>query len=226
MGNHLVREFIREEYRSVQNVFDSALNGTETANFEVPDDHGRALEILLNATTDAMGAVVGVVGIGQDITARIAQERDARSSTGERRSSAPAPTATSTSGTRRPRKAMRGADGQLRVPLMNKDGTRLINILLNATTRRDAMGGVVGVVGIGQDISEARSRTRRGAQGAAPKQVRQLTEHQRLVCQHAVNTLNDMLDVAKIENGMYTPGGRVVDLGDLCSRAPSSRARD
>merc|ERR1712091_601119 len=67
MGNHLVREFIREEYRaSVQNVFDSALNGTETANFEFPmiTKRGARVEILLNATTrrDAMGAVVGVDG--------------------------------------------------------------------------------------------------------------------------------------------------------------------
>ena len=326
MGNHLVREFIREEYRaSVQNVFDSALNGTETANFEFPmiTKRGARVEILLNATTrrDAMGAVVGVVGIGQDITARIAQEREyarlidtanapifgvdvnghvnvwnqcASNLTGFAGEEVMGNHLVSTFITVEYRtsvqdvleKAMRGVEtANFEFPLMNKDGTRLINILLNATTRRDAMGGVVGVVGIGQDISEARAkqdavlrqREAEAAQAAQatisahvyheirnvvgavlaladrvseavelaleegtvaggddvaaakskaaalkerlPKQVRQLTEHQRLVCQHAVNTLNDMLDVAKIENGMYTPKEDVVDLGDLCSRA-------
>ena len=33
-----------------------------------------------------------------------------------------------------------------------------------------------------------------------PTRVRELTDHQRLVCQHAVDTLNDMLDVSLIFN--------------------------
>ena len=39
---------------------------------------GARIEILLNATTrrDEHGKVIGVVGIGQDITARLAQERE------------------------------------------------------------------------------------------------------------------------------------------------------
>ena len=39
---------------------------------------GAHIEVLLNATTrrDAEGNVIGVVGIGQDITARLAQERE------------------------------------------------------------------------------------------------------------------------------------------------------
>ena len=41
---------------------------------------------------------------------------------------------------------------------MNKTTTKLISILLNATTRRDETGKVVGVVGIGQDISETRAK--------------------------------------------------------------------
>ncbi|KAH8084393.1 hypothetical protein JL720_7883 [Aureococcus anophagefferens] len=262
------------------------------------------VEILLNATTrrDAMGAVVGVVGIGQDITARIAQEREyarlidtanapifgvdvnghvnvwnqcASNLTGFAGEEVMGNHLVSTFITVEYRtsvqdvlEGVRGVEAaNFEFPLMNKDGTRLINILLNATTRRDAMGGVVGVVGIGQDISEARAKQDavlrqravwksnlqpdfnavelaleegtvarrrgvaadqeqgRGAQERLPKQVRQLTEHQRLVCQHAVNTLNDMLDVAKIENGMYTPKEGVVDLGDLCSRGQAQGPR-
>ena len=52
-----------------------------------------------------------------------------------------------------------------------------------------------------------------------PARVQELTDHQRLVCQHAVDTLNDMLDVAKMENGTYTPKHEVIDLSDLCRKA-------
>ena len=37
-------------------------------------------------------------------------------------------------------------------PLITKHGVR-IEVLLNATTRRDEQGNVIGVVGIGQDVS-------------------------------------------------------------------------
>ena len=64
----------------MQTVLDRALSGEETANFEFPlmTKAGARIEILLNATTrrDEHGKVIGVVGIGQDITARLAQERE------------------------------------------------------------------------------------------------------------------------------------------------------
>jgi PAS domain-containing protein len=55
-------------------VLDNALQGRETANFEFPlytKDRQR-VEVLLNATTrrDVSGAVVGMIGVGQDITER------------------------------------------------------------------------------------------------------------------------------------------------------------
>lgn len=40
----------------------------------------------------------------------------------------------------------------LQFPLMTKAGVRL-EVLLNATTRRDEQGTIIGVVGIGQDVS-------------------------------------------------------------------------
>ena len=77
----MVNEFITDDYKErVQAVFRNALNGVETANFEFPlvTKAGARLEVLLNATTrrDAQNRVTGVVGIGQDITARIAQEQE------------------------------------------------------------------------------------------------------------------------------------------------------
>ena len=78
MGHNLVQGFITEDFRSsVREVLNRALQGEETANFEFPllTKHGTRIEILLNATPrrDEHGFVIGVVGIGQDITARIAQ---------------------------------------------------------------------------------------------------------------------------------------------------------
>jgi hypothetical protein len=65
---------------AVQSVLDMALTGVETANFEFPliTKGGARIEVLLNATTrrDEQGNIIGVVGIGQDITARLAQERE------------------------------------------------------------------------------------------------------------------------------------------------------
>ena len=81
MDHSLVQEFITKDYQaSVQTVLDQALTGKETANFEFPlmTKAGIRLDVLLNATTrrDEQGNIIGVVGIGQDITARLAQERE------------------------------------------------------------------------------------------------------------------------------------------------------
>jgi PAS domain S-box-containing protein len=75
LGKDLVQDFITQEYQvSVQEVLDNALHGRETANFEFPlyTKDQRRVEVLLNATTrrDVSGNVVGVLGVGQDITER------------------------------------------------------------------------------------------------------------------------------------------------------------
>ena len=74
-GRKLVDEFVQIDFQgSVSNIFKNALNGIETANFEFPlltsGDH--VVEVLLNATTrrDAKDNIIGVVGIGQDITGK------------------------------------------------------------------------------------------------------------------------------------------------------------
>ena len=72
---------ITQEYRdSVGKVLSAALKGDQTANFEFPliTKDGRRLDILLNATTrrDEKDKVTGVIGIGQDISSRRAQEQE------------------------------------------------------------------------------------------------------------------------------------------------------
>jgi len=73
MGRDLVEGFIAEDYKeSVKRVLDQALSGRETANYEFPlyTKSGARVDVLLNSTTrrDAQGEVVGVVGVGQDVT--------------------------------------------------------------------------------------------------------------------------------------------------------------
>ena len=73
MGEHLVDNFITEDYKeSVQQVLDEALRGIETTNYELPlyTKSGDRVDVLLNSTTrrDAQDRIVGVVGVGQNIT--------------------------------------------------------------------------------------------------------------------------------------------------------------
>ena len=73
MGHNLVETRITEEFKeSVQEVLNEALKGNETSNYEVPlfTKGGERVVVLLNATTrrNPQGQIVGVVGVGQDIT--------------------------------------------------------------------------------------------------------------------------------------------------------------
>jgi PAS domain S-box-containing protein len=73
LGKNLVKELITKNYReSVNQVLQKALQGVETSNFELPlyTKENNPVLMLLNATTrrNANGEVVGVVGVGQDIT--------------------------------------------------------------------------------------------------------------------------------------------------------------
>lgn len=72
-GKDLIRTYITDEFKtSVTKVFERALAGRNTANFEFPlfSKEGKRIEVLLNATTrrNTRGAIIGVVGVGQDIT--------------------------------------------------------------------------------------------------------------------------------------------------------------
>ena len=73
IGKHFIENFIQQENRSsVEQVFHRALSGWETSNYELLllSKTGKRSTVLLNATTrrDAQGKVLGVVGVGQDIT--------------------------------------------------------------------------------------------------------------------------------------------------------------
>ena len=73
MGQDLVQQYITEEFRGeVKKVLDEALQGQSTDHFVFPlfTKVGERVEVLLNATPrlDSTGQIVGVFGVGQDIT--------------------------------------------------------------------------------------------------------------------------------------------------------------
>jgi PAS domain S-box-containing protein len=73
MGRDLVEDFITPEYKiSVKEVLDNALKGLSTSSFEFPlfSKSGIRVELLLNANPrrNSMREIVGVVGVGTDMT--------------------------------------------------------------------------------------------------------------------------------------------------------------
>jgi PAS domain S-box-containing protein len=81
LGNDLVQTYITEDYReAVKQVLDDALKGKETANFEFPlfTKKGKRVMVLLNSSTrrDATGKIMGVLGVGQDITELVGYRND------------------------------------------------------------------------------------------------------------------------------------------------------
>eukprot|EP00927_Polykrikos_kofoidii_P021766 TRINITY_DN20509_c0_g3_i1.p1 TRINITY_DN20509_c0_g3~~TRINITY_DN20509_c0_g3_i1.p1 ORF type:complete len:2664 (-),score=619.28 TRINITY_DN20509_c0_g3_i1:88-7101(-) len=201
MGRNLVNNFIHLNHRvSVANVLSQALKGNESSNYELPlsTKSGDRRDILLNATIrkNAKGEVIGVFGVGRDITEfKIASERERRIADDLMRliDTANAPIfgidaegnvtewnakSTEVSGYSKAdtvgkhlvnnfihleyRKsvaevldsALQGKEvANFELTLFTKDGHRR-EILLNATPRRGSDGGVVGVLGVGQDITE------------------------------------------------------------------------
>jgi PAS domain S-box-containing protein len=73
IGKNLVQNYISKEHqKGVKKVLDQALIGKETSNYEFPiyTKDGARNMILLNSTTrrDKKGNIIGVLGVGQDIT--------------------------------------------------------------------------------------------------------------------------------------------------------------
>jgi PAS domain S-box-containing protein len=196
-----VEVYITEEFRaSVKGVLDNALQGSEAANFEFPlfTKDQKRVEVLLNATTrrDVSGNVVGVIGVGQDVTerkeaelemTRVAKElqtfidtanapifgidsnglvnewnNKSAEITGYSRSEVMGRNLVEVYITEEYRASVKGVlDNALQgseaanfeFPLFTKSQKR-VEVLLNATTRRDVNGNVVGVIGVGQDVTE------------------------------------------------------------------------
>ncbi|MFP6747056.1 MAG: CHASE domain-containing protein, partial [Alphaproteobacteria bacterium] len=75
MHCNLVNEFVADDHKaSVKDVLDRALMGENLSNFEIPlfSKSGDRIDILCSSSArrDIHGAIIGVVGVGQDITER------------------------------------------------------------------------------------------------------------------------------------------------------------
>jgi PAS domain S-box-containing protein len=200
LGKDLVKTYITDDYKqAVKQVLDNALTGTETANYEFPlfTKDGRRVMVLLNASTrrDAEGKIVGVLGVGQDISELDSYRTETEATAKELRQfieTANAPifgidahgkvnewNETAAKLTLFTKEEVLGKDlvktyitddykqavkqvldnaltgtetANYEFPLFTKDGRRVM-VLLNASTRRDAEGKIVGVLGVGQDIT-------------------------------------------------------------------------
>jgi PAS domain S-box-containing protein len=201
LGKDLVETYITEDYRkAVKQVLDNALKGTETANYEFPlfTKDGRRVMVLLNSSTrrNADGKIIGVLGVGQDISELDAYRTRTEAIAKELRQfieTANAPifgidadgkvnewnqTSEKITGFKKDEvlgkdlvetyitedycksvkqvldNALKGKEtANYEFPLFTKDGRRVM-VLLNSSTRRDADGKIIGVLGVGQDISQ------------------------------------------------------------------------
>ncbi|WP_051554630.1 PAS domain S-box protein [Maribacter antarcticus] len=73
LGQNLVKNYITKNYQvAVKKVLDNALKGEETANYEFPlfTKSGKRIMVLLNSSTrrNVEGKIIGVLGVGQDIS--------------------------------------------------------------------------------------------------------------------------------------------------------------
>eukprot|EP00931_Biecheleriopsis_adriatica_P113086 TRINITY_DN8800_c0_g1_i1.p1 TRINITY_DN8800_c0_g1~~TRINITY_DN8800_c0_g1_i1.p1 ORF type:complete len:1688 (+),score=411.50 TRINITY_DN8800_c0_g1_i1:35-5065(+) len=209
MGKHLVNHFIQPENRdSVGKVLQRALTGEDTANYELPllSKTSKRLTVLLNATTrrDAKGHIIGVVGVGQDITELnklMADSKRVADDLTRLIETAHAPIfGINTEGkvtewnhmmhnvTEYSKEealgynlvdkfisdeyhdsvgqvlklALNGVEtANFEFPLFTKNKERQIQILMSATPRRGPDGQIIGMIGVGQDITQLRMETRK-----------------------------------------------------------------
>ena len=221
LGKDLVETYITEDYRgAVKQVLDNALKGKETANYQFPlfTKDGKRVIVLLNSSTrrDTAGKIVGVLGVGQDISEIDKLRTESESIAKELRQfieTANAPifgidskglvnewnqTSEKITGFKKEEvlgkdlvetyitedyrdavkqvldNALKGKEtANYEFPLFTKDGKRVM-VLLNSSTRRNAAGEIVGVLGVGQDISEM-DKLRTESESIA-KELRQFIE--------------------------------------------------
>ena len=241
---------------SVKEVLDHALLGSETANFEFPlyTKTNQRVDILLNATTrrDVNGAVVGMIGVGQDITERKRVEREKTLVAQELQTfidTANAPiigidafglvtewnnkiaeitgfskievmgkdlvaiyiTEEFRESVRKVLvDALNGVEkSNFEFPLFTKTQLR-VEILLNATSRRDVAGLIVGVIGVGQDITG----------------MRRLMEQEALLFQlKAANDAKSQF-LATMSHEMRTPLNVVLGMNELLFDTPLNDEQD
>jgi len=229
VGSNLIDTCIASEFRGVMtDMVQKTLKGTETGNFEcsLVGKCGHRIDILLN-TSPWLGeddSIVGMLGVGQDITSMKAAEKNHRCRITENKNlidGANAPIfgvdangmvtewnqmAERLSGYAKDEvlgkhlvdtyitpeyqqcvrtvfeDALMGTEvANFEFPLFSKDQQR-VEILLNASSRRDANGTIVGVLGVGQDIT--------GMKVAEKERDQAKSDYLAFICHELRNPLN------------------------------------
>ena len=221
LGKDLVKTYITEDYQeAVKQVLDHALLGKETANYEFPlfAKDGARVMVLLNSSTrrNANGKIIGVLGVGQNITQidtlRTASESIAKELrqfietanapifgidneglvnewnqtsediTGFKKGEVLGKDLVKTYITEDYQKSVKQVlddallgkeTANYEFPLFAKDGARVM-VLLNSSTRRNANGKIIGVLGVGQNITQI-DKLRTASESIA-KELRQFIE--------------------------------------------------
>ena len=196
MGQDLVENFITDEYKaSVGDVLRSALAGEETANYEFPlyTKGGDRVQVLLNATTrrDAQGNIIGVVGVGQDIT-ELDQARAALES--ERALLA--------------RRVHERTDA-LRQANVELERANTLKDEFLASMSHELRTPLNTVLGMSEALAE-------GAYGELNTAQKAHLDHIHESGVHLLSLINDILDLSKIEAGQLEIEIQHVDIRELC----------
>lgn len=199
MGRSLVDDFITEEYKqSVRAVLDTALGGVDTANFEFPlySKSGDRLMILLNATArrDARGDVIGVVGVGQDITELDAAREELRA---ERVSL---------------EDKVKERTGQLEQANLELERASRLKDEFLASMSHELRTPLNTILGMSEALAE-------GAYGALTEVQASQLGYVQESGDHLLTLINDILDVSKIEAGQMELDQGSVQLQELVDAA-------
>ncbi|NOR55258.1 MAG: PAS domain S-box protein [Sulfurovum sp.] len=187
-GHDLVQDFITPEYKeSVAKVLKCALDGDGTSNYEFPlyTKDGAQLMVLLNATPrrDVDGNIIGVIGIGQDITeidkSRHALEKERKSleiKVSER--------------TKELKKSLlRLEDSNLHLEVINRHKGEFISNMSHEL--RTPLNGIIGSADLLHEQLFGKMN---------PKQL-SYTEQIGKSADHLLSLINELLDMAKIDAG-------------------------
>jgi len=209
MGQNLVEDYITQEYKgSVQEVLDQALSGTERDNYQVPltTKDGQVVMMLLNATTrrDTQGQIIGVVGVGQDITELNQYRQELEHIVDQRTDELRQALDDQIELTGQLNQARQTAEtAQQEAEEANQAKSQFLSRMSHEI--RTPMHGVMGSL----DLLQLDS--------LSPAQQQQIGQAQ-TSAEHLLEVIDEILDFSRLEAGQTTYQSRPFDLGQTCQQ--------
>ena len=192
----------------MQQVLDQALKGIESDNYEVPltTKDGREVVMLLNATTrrDTQGQVIGVVGVGQDITELNQYRQELEHIVDQRTAELRQALDDQIELTGQLNQARQTAEtAQLEAEEANQAKSQFLSRMSHEI--RTPMHGVMGSLGLLQLDS------------LTPAQQQRLEQAQ-TSAEHLLEVIDEILDFSRLEAGQITYLSQPFDLADSCQQ--------